>query len=196
LSAPSGGRREGAQSFHGVGALRHDPDDRDRFGEPLEGDAAALLVPNAVDRPREVRDLSRSKDLAGSRLTAEPSSQVQRATAVTALDRDCLSGIEPDAHRERERGRLERLLDEPLLELDGRADRLPGRGEHAQGLVPSKLEQGAVATLDPFTCDVGELGRELGSGLVASLLGEQGVAADVGDQERPDVDVLGALGPA
>jgi hypothetical protein len=38
---------------------------------------------------------------------------------------------------ERERGRLERLLDKPLLELDGRADRLPGRGEQIDGYVPT-----------------------------------------------------------
>jgi hypothetical protein len=44
--------------------------------------------------------------------------------------------------------------------------------------------------------NVGEARRQLGRGLIASLLREQRVAADVGDQERPDMDVFRALGTA
>jgi hypothetical protein len=43
---------------------------------------------------------------------------------------------------------------------------------------------------------VGEARRQLGRGLVASLLREQRVATDVGDQERPDMDVFLAVGLA
>jgi hypothetical protein len=53
-----------------------------------------------------------------------------------------------------------------------------------------------TARLDPLARDVGELGRELGRGLVATFLREPGPPAHVGDEERPDVDVLGALGLA
>jgi hypothetical protein len=50
--------------------------------------------------------------------------------------------------------------------------------------------------LDHFPGDLSEARRKLGRGLVASLLREQGVAADVGDQERPDLDVFRTVGPA
>jgi hypothetical protein len=50
--------------------------------------------------------------------------------------------------------------------------------------------------VDHFPCHVGEARRQLGRGLIASLLREQRVAADVGDQERPDVDVFRAFGAA
>ena len=50
--------------------------------------------------------------------------------------------------------------------------------------------------LDHFPGNVGEARRQLGRGLIASLLREQGVAANIGDQERPDVDVFRALGTA
>jgi hypothetical protein len=40
--------------------------------------------------------------------------------------------------------------------------------------------------VDHLAGDPGEPRRELGRGLVASLLGEQRVAADIGDQEGPD----------
>jgi hypothetical protein len=46
--------------------------------------------------------------------------------------------------------------------------------------------------VDYLPGNVGEARRQLGCGLVASLLREQGVAADVGDQERPDLDVFRA----
>jgi hypothetical protein len=50
--------------------------------------------------------------------------------------------------------------------------------------------------LDHFPGDSGEACRQLGRGLVASFLREQGVATDVGDQERPDMDVFRAFGTA
>ena len=50
--------------------------------------------------------------------------------------------------------------------------------------------------LDHLSGDAGEACRQLGRGLVASFLREERVTADVGDQERPDVDVLGGFGPA
>jgi hypothetical protein len=50
--------------------------------------------------------------------------------------------------------------------------------------------------VDHFPGDVGEARRQLGRGLIAALLREQGVAANIGDQERPDVDVFRAFGRA
>ena len=50
--------------------------------------------------------------------------------------------------------------------------------------------------VDHFPGNVREARRQLGCGLIASLLREQGVAANVSDQERPDVDVFPAVGLA
>jgi hypothetical protein len=50
--------------------------------------------------------------------------------------------------------------------------------------------------VDHFPGNVGEARRQFGCGLIASLLREQRVAANVSDQERPDVDVFRAVGLA
>ena len=58
-----------------------------------------------------------------------------------------------------------------------------------RGLVPAELEERATASVDDLSrCR--ELRGELRGGLVTALLGEERVAADIGDQERPDLDVL------
>lgn len=75
-------------------------------------------------------------------------------------------------------------------DLDRGADHLSGGGEHAERLVAAQLEQGSPATLHDLAGGVGELRSELGGGLVAALLREQRVAADVGDQERADLGLL------
>ena len=95
-------RREGSQSLDRVVTLRHDPNDRHGIGEALQGKGPAILVPDAVDPPREVGDLPRCEDLAGASLTAEPSGQVQRSAPIAALDGDRLARVEPDADRERQ----------------------------------------------------------------------------------------------
>jgi len=50
--------------------------------------------------------------------------------------------------------------------------------------------------VDHFPGNVGEARRQFGRSLIASFLREQGVATDVGDQKRPDVDVVRAVGLA
>ena len=188
--------RERAQPLDRVDAVRHDPDERDRFAQSLQRDRAAVLVPDALDPSREVGDLARRQDLAGERLTAQTRGQVQRAASIAALDLDGLAGIESDPDRERELGIGEGLLDEPLLEVGGRSDRLTRRAEDAHGLVATKLEELATSTLHDLAHEPGELRRQLPGRLVAPLLREDRLAADVGDQERPDVKVVGALVPA
>ena len=47
--------------------------------------------------------------------------------------------------------------------------------------------------LDAIAGDVGELRRELCRGLITALLREEGVAANVGDQEGPDLDIMRGL---
>ena len=144
-------------------------------------------VPHAVDGPGQVDDLGRGQDLAGAGLAAQARRHVQRAASVPALDGDGLAGIEADPNHQGQRGVVEGLVDEALLEIHGRPDGLPGRGEHGQGLVAAQLDHRAAAALHPVPSQIGELLRQLRRGLVASLLGEQRVATDVGDQERPDL---------
>jgi hypothetical protein len=50
--------------------------------------------------------------------------------------------------------------------------------------------------VDHFAGNVGEARSQLGRGLIAAFLREQRVATDIGDQERPDVDVFRAVGLA
>ena len=174
---PSGrrrrGRRERAQALDGIAGFGHDAGDRNRIGEALQGERPSVLVPHAVDPPREVRDLPRREDLAGASLAAQAGREVQGASSISPLHLDRLAGVETDPDRQRQLGVVQRFVDEPFLQVDGGADRLPRRGEHAERLVPAQLEQGTATALDPVARDVGELRRELRGGLVASLLREE-----------------------
>jgi hypothetical protein len=87
------------------------------------------------------------------------------------VDWNGLAGVESDTHRERQFRLTERLFDEPLLEVDGRTDRLTRRREDAKRLVPTELQEGAATSLHTATCDVAE-------------------------QERPDLDVVRSIVPA
>ena len=157
---------------------------------------ATVEVPHALHLPGEVNDPLAGQDLPGSRPAAQTSGQVEGASSVPRLQGDRLSGIEPDPDGERE-GRIgDRLLQEPILGVRGCEDRLARRVEGGEGLVSAKLDHRAAVLVDHFPGNVGEARRQLGRGLVASLLREQGVAANVGDQERPDVDVFRAFGRA
>jgi hypothetical protein len=75
---------------------------------------------------------------------------------------------------------------EHLLELDRGPEGSPGRGEHRQRLIAPQLDQLPASRLHALLDDLGEPGGQPGRRLVAAFLGELGVAADVGDQERPD----------
>ena len=91
----------------------------DRVRDALERQRAAILVPDAVDRAREVRHL------ADARISPARACPHRRAARFSAPPRyppstcDGLAGVEPDADREGQLRLLERLLDEPLLEVDG-----------------------------------------------------------------------------
>ncbi len=76
----------------------------------------------------------------GPGLGAQPGGDVERAAPVAALDRHCLAGIEADPHAPWHLG-----LEEPVLELDRRTQRVAGRDEHDERLVAPKLEQEAAA---------------------------------------------------
>ena len=111
------------------------------------------------------------------------------AAAEPSLDGYGLAGIEPDAHRER-KGRIgDRLLDEPLLQGHGTADRRARRAEDDQGFVTPELDHPSAVILDQCPNDAGEACREKRSPLVPPFLREGRVAADIGDQEGMDVSV-------
>ena len=131
-------RGEGPQPLHGILALGHDAHDRDGVRDALERQRAAVHVPDAVQPSREMGDLARSEDLAGSCLAAEASGQVQRPSSVAALNGDRFAGVEPDPHGERQLRLFERLVDEPLLKIDRRHGWPRGqtrrrRGPHPRG---------------------------------------------------------------
>jgi hypothetical protein len=128
---------------------------------------------------------------AGLRLPAQAGGEVQRASPVAALDRDGFPRVEPDPHGQRQLGVVDRLLDEAFLQVDRGSHGLAGRREHRERLVATELDHLAAALRDDLAGDAGELGRELGSNLVAALLREQGPTADVGDQEGADLSLLG-----
>src|SRR5918999_1628254 len=87
---------------------------------------------------------------------------------------------------QRELGIGPRLLDELPLEIHGGPDRLSGGFEHHQGLVAAHLDQRPVPHLYALADEVAELRRESRRELVAALLREARIAADVCDQKRAD----------
>jgi hypothetical protein len=74
------------------------------------------------------------------------------------------------------------LLQEPILTPRGGEDGLARRVEGRQRLVAPQLDDRTAVLLDRLAGDRREPGGELRGGLVAALLREQGVPADVRDQ--------------
>ena len=185
------GRRQcRLQALGGIDALGNDAHQLDGLGEVLQLDPPPFDVPHAVDPLRQVRYPSAREDLAGLCLPAEASREVERTTSVTPFDGDGLAGIEPDADRHRQLGVVDGLLDEALLQVDRGSHSLARGGEDRERLVAPQLDHLAVPVLDRLPGDPGELGSELGGHLIAALLRKRCPAADVGYQERPDVDVV------
>ncbi len=129
---------------------------------------------------------------AGDGDPAESRRQVERPAPVAVVDGDGLSRVQPDPDRERERRVRDGLVDEPPLELDRRPDRLSSGVEDRHDLVPAELQIGPASGLEDLARHRGELAGQHRGGLVAALLREDRVPADVGDQERPDLGVVAA----
>ena len=119
------------------------------------------------------------------RTPAEAGRHVQRRAAVAAVRHaDGFAGVDADPDFERKARIRVRLLGEPRLEIDGSPDRLAGGREHGEPLVASNLDQDAAMSLDTVGDELDELGGEPRSRFVPVLLGEAGVAAHIGDEER------------
>src|SRR4029453_3902020 len=70
------------------------------------------------------------------------------------------------------------------LKVHPRSDGLPCRVEDRKGLIASNLDQRPAAKVSSLLAELAELPRQPRGRLGAVLLGEPGVPADVGDQER------------
>jgi hypothetical protein len=156
----------------------------------LEANGSSIHVGDPIHLPGKVRDRRAGKDLPGTGDAAQPSREIERATPVPAVDGDSLTRIQPDPDGERKRWLRHGLVHEPALELDRRPDRLPGRVEDREGFVTAELDDHSAPGLDALACHHSEPRGKCRRRLVAALLSEEGVSADVGDQERPDMDVV------
>ena len=91
----------------------------------------------------------------------------------------------PDAARQ--------LGREPDLELERGPQGASSQDEHGQRLVAAQLEQEAVVGRHDLADDRREPAGQVGRG-VRAVLGRVGrVAADVGDEERPELRLRGRL---
>ena len=183
------GRRggTGGQPLGRVLALRDHPDDPHRLGQPLEMHQPTIHIDEVFHPPGQMGHLLAHQHLPRPRQPTQPRRQIQGPTPIAPLDRHRLPGVQPDPHPQRQRRVGQRLLDKAGLELDRRPQRLAGRGEHRQRLIPAQLDDRPPPALHPLPGQRGELGGQLGGRLVAAFMGEQGVAPHIGDQERPDL---------
>ena len=188
---PAGRRQCRPQALSRIDTLRNDPNHLDRVGQVLQLHLPPVDIADALDPACEVRDAAAREDLARARLPAQPSREIERTASVPALEGNSLAGVQPDAGRHRKLGVVDGLIHEPFLEIDRCCDGLPGGGEHRERLVPPEFDHAAAARLDRLARDPGELGGELRGRLVTALLREEGIAADVGDQEGLDPSLCG-----
>ncbi len=133
-----------------------------------------------------MNDARGGEDLPAPRQRAQAGSRIQSSAAIAAsFHRHRLAGVQPDPDLQRKRLPVFHRLSTAVLHTNGCAQRLPRGGEDRKRLVTAQLDQGAVVL------GHGELGgicETLGQPrrlLVAVLLREARVAANVGDQKRP-----------
>jgi len=170
----------------GVLALGPDCDHLDRLLETFQPHRSPLDVVEPVDLAREVRDARAHEHLARARERAEACREVESAAAIATVDAHRLPRVEADPDRERQARIRDRLLDESLLQVGCSPQRLACRVEHGERLVAAELDEGAASRLDRLARELGKARREARSSLVAALLGEPRVAADVSDEECLD----------
>ena len=129
-----------------------------------------------------MNDGVRRDDLAGPRERAQPCGEIQRTASVAVTDPYRLAGVHADADPSRQLGGRELGL-----QLQGRPQGLARGREDDQRLVAAQLDQLPPSRHDHGRGDLGEPCGQRGRRLVALLAGEGRVAADVGNQHRPDV---------
>ena len=167
----------------GIPPVAGESGDSHRVCKTLEPKGPAVDLRHAFHAASEVHDLLAGQDLTRTRERAEPRRQVQRTAPVAVIDPDGLARIESDPNRERQRRIGDRRPDERRLEVGCCPDRLAGRVEDGEHLVPAELEARSPTGLEGRVSDRREPGREGGRGLVAAFLRKRGVPANVGNQE-------------
>ena len=188
-------RRDGRPPGHLASARSaRDRDDVNRLRQSLELDRAAVDVGDSVHLPREMCHRLARQELACGSQAAQPSCQVECPTAIAVADRHRLARVHPDPDRQGEVGVRGTLLVATGEEVDARRDRLPRRIEDGEGLVAAQLDHGTAAALHLLLDEVGETADQPSRRFVPVLVGEPGVAPDVGDQERLDAVAAGVVG--
>ena len=146
----------------------------------------AIAVLNPAQVAGQARGSFADDHLASVRSPAEAGGHVQRRAAVAAVRHaDGLPGVDADPDFQRQ---ARSPLPSPRANRAWRstAARIAWRADvnTASAFVASNLDQVAAMSLDTVGDQLDELGGEPGSRLVSVLLGEAGVAAHVGDEER------------
>ena len=162
-------------------------DGPDRLVHPLQPVGPRVRVADPVDLRGKVDDGFGRERLARPGLTAQPGGEIERGAAIAALDRDRLARVEPDANTAIQLGL------EPDLELERRPQGASSQDEDGQGLVTAQLEQEPVVGRDDLADDRREPSGQVGRGIRAALGGVGRVAADIRDEERPELRLRGRL---
>jgi hypothetical protein len=134
-----------------------------------------------------MNDRFTGQDLAGESDAAQPSRQVQRAAAVATFGGHRLPCIQAHANAERDHRVSVDAFAESALQFDRGPNRLASGREDAEGLVAAELEQRTAVRRNGVPRQLREPGREVRGCLVAALVREPGVPADVGDQEGAQI---------
>jgi len=158
-----------------------------RLLEPLQPHRPAPAEANALDLLSKGDGRLGRKDLPRLRQAAQPRSRVQRCTSVAAFDRDGFTRVEADPDRQRKERTTFGLPTKRALQFDRRPDGPSGRAEDTQRLVAAELDQLAARRDHLLARELGKPRRKSSRLLVAVVLGEACVPADVGEQERADL---------
>ncbi len=147
---------------------------------------AAVAIVDPLDDAREVREPLAGQDLPGGGLRAQSRGEVQGTATVAVADRHSLTDVESDPDREWRAGAGDRFLEQAVLDGDRSLDGLSGEAKTASASSPRSSTTSTPGGVRDRRDALGEGGRQRGSGLVAVILGERRVTADVRDEEGAD----------
>ncbi len=158
--------------------------DRDALLQALELRRAALDEGDARHLPRLADDWLGGKRLALARQTTEPRGEIQRGATVILTDAHNLARRDADADMQWQRGIAAGLLGADGDERQRCPQRATWRGEDGDDLITTLTEQPPLMLARRCRRQRSELHRQPRRRLIALLLGEGGVIAHVGDEER------------
>jgi hypothetical protein len=159
----------------------------DRVLDPFQVHSSSIDVADARKPACEMARALADDHLAAVRDRAQTCRHVEGRTAERAvLERDRLARVDSDPDPQWKVGIGLRLLDKLLLDVNSGPDGLPGGLEHDKRFVTANFNHPPAAELRALTNQVAELRGQPCGRLVAELLGEARITADVRDQERAD----------